>query len=183
MNRSSLDTQTSAWTAPFCTPAWYVIQTKPRKEEEATTYLTAKGLEIFTPRMEYVTSKNGRMIAESRPLFPGYIFGRFDYSNDYSLVKWGRGVKRILSFGSGPTAMDEEVIDTIRKRTDARGVVRKACRFEENDLVRVNSGPMKDLLGIFERWVSDTERVRILLNLVGYRPNVELHYSMVEKVA
>lgn len=183
MNRSALDNQTSTWITSFYTPAWYVIQTKPKKEEEATTYLVAKGLEIFTPRMEYVSSKNGRIISESRPLFPGYIFGRFDYINDYSLVKWGRGVKKILSFGSGPTAIAEEVIDTIRKRTDAQGVVRKACRFEENDLVRVNSGPMKDLLGIFERWVSDTERVRILLNLVGYRPAVELHYSMVEKVA
>jgi hypothetical protein len=42
---------------------------------------------------------------------------------------------------------------------------------------------MKDLLGIFDRWVSDSERVRVLLNLVGYRPAVEMHYSLLEKVA
>jgi len=28
-----------------------------------------------------------------------------------------------------------------------------------------------------------TERVRILLNLIGYQPAVEIHYSMIEKVA
>jgi hypothetical protein len=42
---------------------------------------------------------------------------------------------------------------------------------------------MKDLLGIFDRWVSDSERVRVLLSLVGYRPAVEMHYSLLEKVA
>jgi len=29
---------------------------------------------------------------------------------------------------------------------------------------------LKDLLGIFDRWASDSERVRVLLNLIGYQP-------------
>jgi len=61
--------------------------------------------------------------------------------------------------------------------------VRRIGHFEPNDVVRVTSGPLKDLLGIFERWISDRERVRILLNLIGYQPSIELHYSMIEKVA
>jgi transcription antitermination factor NusG len=52
-----------------------------------------------------------------------------------------------------------------------------------NDVIRIKTGPLKDLLGIFERWVSDSERVRVLLNLIGYQPSIELHYSMIEKVA
>ena len=55
--------------------------------------------------------------------------------------------------------------------------------FQANDVIRIKTGPLKDLLGIFERWVSDSERVRILLNLIGYQPSIELHYSMIEKVA
>jgi transcription antitermination factor NusG len=50
-------------------------------------------------------------------------------------------------------------------------------------MIRIKTGPLKDLLGIFERWISDSERVRILLNMVGYQPVVEMHYSMIEKVA
>jgi transcription antitermination factor NusG len=50
-------------------------------------------------------------------------------------------------------------------------------------VVRIKSGPLRDLLGVFERWVSDNERIRILLNLIGYQPAVELHYTMIEKVA
>ena len=41
----------------------------------------------------------------------------------------------------------------------------------------------KDLLGVFERWTSECDRVKILLNLLGYQPSAELHFSMIEKVA
>ena len=163
---------------------WYVIQTKPKKEEEAKSYLSIKGLEIFGPLIENFSARNGKITKELKPLFPGYIFGKFDLEQDYSLVRWGRGVKKILGLGGNyPTPVGEAVVEIIKKRTDQHGVVRKAYHFKANDTVRVKSGPLKDLLGIFERWVSDSERVRILLNLIGYQPAVEMHYSMVEKVA
>jgi transcription antitermination factor NusG len=124
------------------------------------------------------------MYKELKPLFAGYIFGKFDLEQDYSLVRWGRGVKKVLGLGGGlPTPVPDEVIEIIKRRTDTYGIVRKSYHFEANDRVRIKSGPLKDLLGIFERWVSDSDRVRILLNLIGYQPAVEMHYSMIEKVA
>jgi transcription antitermination factor NusG len=61
--------------------------------------------------------------------------------------------------------------------------VRLKHHFQVNDVVRIKAGPLKDLLGIFDRWISDSERVRILLNLMGYQPVIEIHCSMIEKVA
>jgi len=162
---------------------WYVIQTKPRKEKEATSYLSTKGVEIFSPLMETFALRNGRMNKELNPLFPGYIFGKFDLQQNYPLVRWGRGVKKVLGFGGYPTSISEEVVEIIKERTDTEGVVREKQNFKANDLIRIKRGPLKDLLAIFERWVSDSERVRILLNLIGYQPAVEIHYSMIEKVA
>ena len=162
---------------------WYVIQTKTKKELEAKSYLSMKGVEVFSPTMEIVIARGGKMTSEQRALFPGYLFGRFNLLEDYSLVRWGRGVRKIVGFGAEPIPVADEVIDLIRNRTQGGELVKKACSFEPNDLVRVRSGPMKDLLGVFKRWVSDSERVRVLLNLVGYRPAVELHYSLLEKVA
>ena len=161
---------------------WYVIQTKPKKEEEATSYLSTKGVEIFSPLMETFTTRNARITKELKSLFPGYIFGKFDLEQNYPLVRWARGVKCLLGFGGYPTSISEEVVEIIRERTDARGIVRVKGDYRPNDVVRVKTGPLKDLLGIFERWVSDSERVRILLNLIGYQPSIELHYSMIEKV-
>jgi transcriptional antiterminator RfaH len=133
--------------------------------------------------LETFASRNGKISQELKPLFPGYIFGKFDLEMNYPLVRWARGVKTILGFGAYPMPVAEEVIQVIRTRTDSSGVARVVREFAANDLIRIKTGPMKDLLGIFERWVSDTERVRILLKLIGYQPAVEMHYSMIEKVA
>ena len=162
---------------------WYVIQTKPKKEEEATSYLSTKGVEIFSPLIEAYNTRNAKVTKELKPLFPGYIFGKFDLERNYPLVRWGRGVKCVLGFGGYPVSISEEVVEIIKGRTDARGVVRVKGDYKPNDLVRIKTGPLKDLLGIFDRWVSESERVRILLNLIGYQPAVEMHYSMIEKVA
>jgi transcriptional antiterminator RfaH len=162
---------------------WYVIQTKPKKEEEAKSYLSTKGVEIFSPLIETFLLRNGRMNRELKPFFTGYIFGKFDLNQNYPLVRWAKGVKKVLGFGEYPTPISEEAVEIIRERTDAYGIVRLKYHFQTNDVIRIKTGPLKDLLGIFERWMSDSERVRILLNLVGYQPVVEIHYSMIEKVA
>jgi transcriptional antiterminator RfaH len=162
---------------------WFVIQTKPKKEEEAKSYLSTKGLEIFNPLMENFMIRNGNINKELKPLFPGYIFGKFVLDSDYSLVRWGRGVKKVLGYGGYPAPVSEEVVEIIKRRADNTGIIRINHQFRPNDTIRIKSGPLRDLLGIFERWMSDGERVRILLNLIGYQPAVEMHYSMIEKVA
>jgi transcriptional antiterminator RfaH len=162
---------------------WYVIQTKPNSEEQVRSFLSLKGVEMFGPRMETFAFGNGKGCKELRPLFPTYLFGKFDVEQDYPLVRWARGVKKILSFGGYPTPVSEVIVDLVRQRTDKNGIVRRTLSLIPNETIRIKSGPLKDLLGIFERWVSDRERARILLNVIGYQPTVELHFSMIEKVA
>ena len=162
---------------------WYVIQTKPKEESKAESYLSTKGVKIFNPLLETFHARHGRMSKELRPLFPGYLFGHFDLHQDFPLVRWGRGVKCILGFGGYPIPVSDEVIEIIKNRLDDQGIVRMKQNFKPNDVVKIKSGPLRDLIGIFDRWVSDQERVRILLNLIGYQPAVELHYSVIEKVA
>ena len=162
---------------------WYVIQTKPKKEKEAESYLMPKGVEILSPLLQTFSYVRGTMCEVVKPLFPNYIFGKFDLHVNYPLVRWARGVKSVLGFGGYPIPVAEEVIEVIKRRSGPDGIVKRSHRFEANDTVRVTTGPMKDLLGIFERYASDGERVRILLNLIGYQPAVEVHSSMIEKVA
>jgi transcriptional antiterminator RfaH len=162
---------------------WYVVQTKPKKEEEAKSYLSTAGVEMFNPLIETFALRNKGMSKELKPLFPGYIFGKFDLEQNYPLVRWARGVKKILGFGGYPTPISEEVVRVIKERTDPQGILRVKHHFEPNDVVRIKIGPMKDLLGIFEGWVSEGQRVRILLSLIRYQPTVEIHYSMIEKAA
>lgn len=162
---------------------WYVINTKPKEEAKAEGYLSAKGLEIFNPLLESYFFRNGKIAREVKPLFPGYIFGNFDLERDYTLVKWGRGVKKLVSFGGLPTPISEVVIEEIKKRKNEQGIIKLNNDLKPNDKVRIKAGPFRDFLGIFQRWVPEKERVRILLNLIAYQPSIEIHYGLVEKVA
>jgi transcription antitermination factor NusG len=161
---------------------WYVIQTKPKKEIEASSYLSVKGVEIYRPLLEAFTDKDGRLKRGVTSLFPGYIFGNFDYEEDYNLVKWARGVKTVLGNNGVPTPISDTVVEEIKSRSGKDGVVRMPRDFEPEDRVRIKSGLFKDFVGMLESWVPEKERVRILLNLIGYQPQVELHFSQVEKL-
>lgn len=161
---------------------WYVIRTKPKSEKRAEHYLSLNGINTFLPWMETPRFVSERGANTLKPLFPGYLFAQFDLMVSYPLVKWGKGVNTILGFGKYPTPVADEVISIIKTRTDEHNIVKRAYNLKKNDPIRITAGPLKDLLGIFERWVSDTGRVRILLNLIGYQPSVQLHYSQVEKI-
>jgi transcription elongation factor/antiterminator RfaH len=160
---------------------WYVVRTKPKNEKLACHYLEQHNITTFLPWMETSQCNTGKEMKTFIPLFPNYIFVQFDVMQNYPLVKWGKGVNTILGFGKNPTPIADEVISILKSRTDDEHIVKRAYNFNCNDQIRITSGPLKDLLGIFERWVSDSGRVRILLNLIGYQPRVELHYSQVEK--
>lgn len=161
---------------------WYVINTKPKQEAKAEGYLSSKGMEVFNPLLESFVTRYGKIIKELKPLFPGYIFGNFDLERDYALVRWGRGVKNLVNFGGLPTPVSEIVIDEIKKRMDGSRIVRLDYNFKANDVVKIKAGPFRDFMGIFQRWVPEKERVRILLNLIAYQPSIEIHYGLVEKV-
>jgi len=161
--------------------AWYVIHTKPLREEQVGSFLSMKGLEILNPLLETYTVRDGRVDRALKPLFLGYVLGKFSLEQDYSLVRWARGVKRVLGIGGWPVPVAEEVVAVIRERVDPGGIVRYSDDFQPNQRVRIKSGPLKDLMAIFQRWMPDRERVKILLSVIGYQPVVELHYSMLER--
>lgn len=157
---------------------WYLIQSKSRKEETAREYLTRKGVEIYFPLMESVVIRGGASLKILKPLFPSYLFGRFKLNEKYALVKYGHGVKEIVGFGGYPLPVPDEIIETIRTRGGGGNIIRKARRFRKGDLVAINAGPFKDITGVFDHWVSDTERICILLNCIGYGPRIDVHYSL-----
>jgi len=162
---------------------WYVVQSKPREEERALYFLKEKGFDAYLPRMEVVKVRKLNNVKMKEPLFPGYLFCRFK-KEDESLahVRWTKGVKKILPESVSPSPIDDEIVAAIHNLEQEDGVIRKKP-LQKNDRIRVARGPMQDVLGVFDNWTSDQGRVRVLLNFINYQASVELHHSLVEKVA
>lgn len=159
---------------------WYVIQTKPHEEGRAIFFLRQVGVEIYFPKMEICTMTGTKATLTRRPLFPNYVFACFDVEKDLFNVSWTKGVQKVLPESPTPVSLDDAVIESIKSLANKDGTVRKRS-LKKHDRVRIIRGPMKDIVGIFENWVSDEGRVRILLDLFNYQARLELHYSLIEK--
>jgi transcriptional antiterminator RfaH len=164
-------------------PQWYVIQTKPGNEHRVETNLSNQGIEVFLPLLESFQYSSGKMIQKIKSLFPNYVFATLDINLHYYKVKWTRGVNKILGIGGEPLPVSEKVIQTIKDRMGENHFVRLDEGLEEGAIVQFTSGPFKDLMGVFERRMSEGKRVRVLLSLIGVDVPVQVSRYQIKKVA
>jgi len=162
---------------------WYVIQSKPGGEHRVKTHLINQEIETFLPLLETHQYYNGRLIQKVKPLFQNYLFARFDLKLHYYKVKWTRGVNKILGTEDGPVSISEEVIQTIRGRVGRDNLVKLEEELKEGDVVQITLGPFKELMGIFQKKMSDSGRVRILLSLIGADIPVQISQWYIRKAA
>jgi hypothetical protein len=55
--------------------------------------------------MAYFHLNTAKTISKTTPLFPNYLFAQFDLNQNHPLVKWGKGVDKIIGFGKYPTPL------------------------------------------------------------------------------
>ena len=123
------------------------------------------------------------MTQKIKPLFPNYLFAKLDVDLHYYKVKWTRGVNKILGNGSGPLPISEKVIQTIKERMGENNLVRLDDGLVQGTVVQFTSGPFKDLMGVFDKKMSDGKRVKVLLNLIGVDVPVQVSRYQIKKVA
>jgi transcriptional antiterminator RfaH len=164
-------------------PQWYVIQTKPGSEIRVETHLFNQEIEILLPMCETFIDSCGKMVHKIKPLFPNYLFAKLDMDIHYYKVKWTRGVAKIVGTGDGPTPLSEKVIQTIRERMGEDKLIKLEDGLEEGNLIQFTSGPFRDLIGVFDKKMSDGKRVRILMNLIGVNVPVQVPRWQIKKVA
>lgn len=162
---------------------WYVIQTNPKEEEVACLVLRQQGIVVYQPFMEKYIFHARKKILKKYPLFPNYLFADIvPVEEEFHKIRWCRGVRRILLDNYQPISINEEFINSLQTLEDKKsGTIKKPVDFAPGDVVRIKSGPMKDLYGVFEAWGSDEGRVRILIEMVSNRAKVVMHASLIEK--
>jgi transcriptional antiterminator RfaH len=146
--------------------AWYLIRTKTGKERWVKDQLQATVPEVFLPLLKAKVPRWGRMAMSVGPLFPCYVFARFDLQRSYFEVKYMAGVRGIVSAGSDPLAVPTAIVTEIRRRgvDDVVEIAEKPLG--NGDRVVVVEGPFRGFEAIFERYLSGAERVAILLSAI-----------------
>ena len=161
---------------------WYVIRTKPRKEAVVEKRLSDFNLEVFLPWLRPRRRIGSRYQWVLVPLFPGYLFCRLDLVLSGKTARYAPGVKDFVKFGSRIAEVGVEVIQTLRERCP-NGVAESQSRiYRVGEPVMIREGPLSGLEAIFEREMKGSQRVAVLLQLLGRRTRVILSAEMIARV-
>jgi transcriptional antiterminator RfaH len=149
-----------------CRSNWFVVRTKPHKELLAYNEVRQHVVEALLPLLKAPRPVYGRLAWVRTPLFPCYLFARFELDKTFK-VRNTRGVREILSSDNEPIALPESVIEDLKGRCVDGVVELPRQSFGPNESVKVKLGPFRGWDAIFERYLSADERVALLLRTVG----------------
>lgn len=130
--------------------SWFALHTKSRYELAVTELLRAKGYECFLPTYPQTKVGSDRVVGIQLPLFPSYLFCRFDprVSSGMGKVLTTQGVRRILSFGGKPVAVNEGEIEALQALMQAALPREPWKSIPVGTRVRIESGPLAGVEGI-----------------------------------
>src|SRR5882724_7948140 len=99
---------------PIAAPLpWYGIHTRPNQEKVAATLLGNKGYEHYLPVYRRRRRWSDRVVETDQPLFPGYVFCRFDSKRRLPIVSTP-GVVSVVGFGNEPAPISDAEIEAVR---------------------------------------------------------------------
>jgi len=148
---------------------WYCLRTQPRREFVAALNLRRRvGVDVFAPRIRVQRrARSGVVSALAEALFPGYLFARFEYPRQFRHVVSTTGVTSVVSFGSQPPVVADHVIEFLRAHVRLAESEQGQPIFTEGTWVRIVGGCFRDVEGRVLSFDAHTDRVRVLLSLLG----------------
>ncbi len=133
----------------YASPAhpWFAVQTRTRYENFAAKQLAGRGYEVFLPFYLCKRRWSDRMQEFEVPLFPGYLFCRFNLQDRLPILTTP-GVIQVVGIGKTPIPVDEEEVIALQTAVKT-GMPRHPWPFlKVGEKVRVQDGPLCGLEGV-----------------------------------
>jgi transcription antitermination factor NusG len=159
------------------TENWFALYVKPRHEKVVTRLLTGEGLETFLPLYTRRHVYESRSKDNELPLFPGYVFCRFDVLKRTPVLAT-TGVFSIVGIGKNPAAIDEIEIQSLQTATRARLSLEPCDFFPSGHRVRIIRGALADVEGTVVQ-VRNGTRLILSISLLQRSVQMEVDSSWV----
>jgi transcriptional antiterminator NusG len=135
--------------------AWFALSVVPRKEKATAHTLRAKGYEDFLPMYSQRRRWSDRMKTVELPLFPGYVFCRFDPLERLPILKIDT-VMSVTGLGRTPEPIPDGEIAALQTVCKS-GLEAIPCPYlSVGSKVRLTEGPLTGVEGILMEATADT---------------------------
>ena len=139
--------------------------------------LEGQGFECFLPKYKSVREWSDRKKEVEQPLFPGYLFCRFDYTRRRPVVVTP-GVLQIVGCGRTPMPIEDREIEAIQIAV-ASGIPSQPWPYlEVGEKVRIHTGKLSGLEGILVNFKGN-HRVVLSVSLLQRSVALEVDLSWV----
>ncbi len=149
---------------------WCVVQTRRYKERATAGRLARDGLSAYVPLLE--RWPRPAVGSDVGPMFPGYAFVRLS-SLAFHRVLRTPGVRGFVCFAGVPAWLDGAVIEFLRSREGADGIIRADFPTSGQRVV-IAQGPLRGLEAVLERRLPARQRVLVLLTLLQRETPIEM---------
>ncbi|HKX30610.1 MAG TPA: transcription termination/antitermination NusG family protein [Blastocatellia bacterium] len=171
----------NSYSDPNATKPWYAIQTRPRYEKKVGFLLQQKGYECLIPTYWQKRRWSDRTVKIDLPLFPTYVFCRFNASALGKAVMTPGAIK-VIGFGGKPVDIPEPEIHALQKLAQS-DLLREPWKYlAEGTLLIVETGPLSGVRGILCQ-NGDDRRLIISVTLLQRSVCVRLDEDTVVSVA
>ena len=152
---------------------WFILQFKSNSHHLAAKNLNRQGFETFLPLHDTTSRRTSRFINTSKPLFPGYMFIRFDKAeSEWHKINNTYGVSRLITFNSILKSIPTTFVDSLMMRYDLSGKLLPIKKLEKDDHVKVLKGPFANFIASIEKYEAD-QRIWILMDLMGRKTIIQ----------
>lgn len=160
---------------------WYVVETQRHREAVARAVLAGRGVTSYLPCIaQWPRPAVGAAVG---PLFPGYLFVHADLGAQAHRIMRSNGVKSFVAFGGAPVAVADAVVDFLREREGADGLVRIGAPEDVGGAaVRIVDGPFRGLTAVVTARLAAQDRVRVLMEILQRQTSVELPERWVRRL-
>jgi transcription antitermination factor NusG len=159
---------------------WFGLHIKSNFEKVAATILEAKGLEVYFPSFRSRRRWSDRVKEIDEPLFPGYLFCRFDPYNRLPILTTP-GVLSIVGVAKTPAPIDETEICAVRRIVESGLAARPWPFLQVGQRVVIERGSLAGTEGILLKF-KNRYRIVVAVSLLQRAIAAEIDVEMVRAV-
>lgn len=156
---------------------WFAVRVKSNRERVTSLGLMGKGYEVFLP--EYSKPGTNGKRSDHAPLFPGYLFCRFDAANRLPILTLP-GVVHIVGLGKVPAPVEARELESLKVILKTGLPLNAEESYTVGETVRIDEGPLTGAFGVIVGQKS--QRLLVSITLLQRSVSVALEREWICKL-
>jgi transcription antitermination factor NusG len=156
---------------------WFGLHIKSNFEKVTASILEAKGLEVYFPSFRSRRRWSDRVKEIDQPLFPGYLFCRFDPHNRLPILTTP-GVLSIVGVAKTPAPISDSEIFAVQRIVESGLAARPWPFVQVGQRVVIERGPLSGAEGILLKF-KNNYRIVVSVSLLQRSISAEIDIETV----